>query len=162
VGLSSLQVQGGAQFRRTGATVHRAASEEKIALTCGLDGRAMKLQAPGANVGNDLLCLAARRDNERGLAFGHAIELIEYVNKEDLPAFELSGCDARRGRSRAGERAVRLRDEHPATQESPGALEDTRVCMHKPRVTTNCHNAKVPTQNASFLLVDPGRESSAG
>src|ERR1700724_2840783 len=23
-------------------------------------------------------------------------------------------------------------------------LEDTRVCMRKPRVTTNCHNAKVP------------------
>jgi hypothetical protein len=62
------------------------AGEEKITLPCGRDGRVMKLQAAGADVANDLLCLEARRDNERGLAFGHAIEVIEYVNKEDLPA----------------------------------------------------------------------------
>ena len=36
---------------------------------------------------------------------------------------ELSGCNARCGRSRAGERAVRCPDDQPATQESPSSLE---------------------------------------
>src|ERR1700730_8730794 len=39
--------------------------------------------------------------------------------------------------------------------EPPGTLvlEDTRVCMHKPRVPTNCHNAKVINKPAHSALV---------
>ena len=67
------------------------------------------------------------------------------------PFAELSGCNARCGRSRAGERAVRCPDDQPATEESPSSLEVVKNMYAQAPLEWSVRDNNVPAQGSDVL-----------